>query len=211
MHDARQRDFDLVRACLGGDRAAWERLVTQHHDVVRWAVLRTLQRYAGHADDALVEDLTSRLFLSLMLDDARRLRQFSGRARLKTWLRVAAVNATRDQLRRRRPTDEITELQEGPRALASDDPHPEAALAHRELVEGMRAMWDQLPEDDREFVEMFFVDELSFAEISERTGATAGALYARKNRIRHRLIAMAEEAGWFEHPASDPAARRVRS
>lgn len=211
MHDARQRDFDLVRACLSGDRDAWERLVAEHHDVVRWAVLRTLQRYAGHADDALVEDLTSRLFLSLMLDDARRLRQFSGRARLKTWLRVAAVNATRDQLRRRRPTDEITAMQDGPRPLVADTPQPDAALAHRELVEGLRTMWDQLPDDDREFVEMFFVDELSFAEISARTGATAGALYARKNRIRHRLIALAHDAGWFDHLSSDPASRRVRS
>lgn len=209
MQDARLRDLDLVHACLNGDRDAWERMVIEHTDVVRWAVLRTLQRYAGHADDALVEDLTSRLFLSLMLDDARRLRQFSGRARLKTWLRVAAVNTTRDHLRRRRPTDEITELQDGPRALIADTPPPDDALSHRELVDGLRAMWDQLPEDDRAFVEMFFVDELSFAEISERTGATAGALYARKNRIRHRLIALAEEAGWFEHRSSDPATRRV--
>lgn len=197
-HDPRQADLELVRACVGGNRQAWERLVREHHDVVRYAVLRTLLRYAGHADDALVEDLTSRLFLALMLDDARRLRQFSGRARLKTWLRVAAVNATRDQLRRRRPTDDIHELQDGPGAIADDGPHPEAATARRQLIEGLRAMWDELPDDDRAFVEMFFVDELSFAEIAERTGATHGALYARKNRIRHKLIALAEAAGWLD-------------
>ncbi|MFT6398774.1 MAG: hypothetical protein ACJAYU_003536 [Bradymonadia bacterium] len=43
------------------------------------------------------------------------------------------------------------------------------------------------------------MQERSFEEIAAESAATVGSLYARKNRIRKKLIRLAEEDGWFEH------------
>ncbi len=194
--ERRRRDRALADACIRGSRPAWETLVQTHHDTVRFAIIRTLCAYGRRADDATVEDLESALFLGLMVDGARRLRQYRGDASLAGWLRVMAANRAIDHLRRRRPA---TSLDAHPGLELSDGlSTADVALEKAQLLEQLRAFWDGLPEADRDFVELFFVQELSFDEIAHRTGASPGALYARKNRIRLKLTACAEAAGWFD-------------
>lgn len=194
--ERRTRDLALVRACASGSNEAWAELVATHRVNVRFAVIRTLRSHGCAADDALVDDLEGALFLRLAVDDFRRLRLYRGQATLKSWLKVMAANATVDHLRRRRPTVPIGPGE--PFDIAPDEPSQEDVAQRRQFVARLRSLWQQLPEADAEFVEMYFVRELGFDEIAARTGTTPGALYARKNRIRHKLIALAERDGWFD-------------
>lgn len=193
---ARQRDRALVDACIAGSADAWADIVALHHDAVRFAIIRTLHVHRYAAPDHLVEDLEAALFLRLVVDDFRRLRQFRAQSTLKSWLKVLAANATIDHLRKRRNTVS-TDPQEG---LDLHDPAP-SALAHlerKELLERLRNFWGTLPQADAEFVALYFVQELPFDEIAQTLGATPAALYARKNRIRKRLLEFAETEGWFD-------------
>lgn len=201
----RAADRALVDACVRGSRDAWEALVVRYAPRVRSTIAHTLRRYGAVADDALVEDLESHVFLGLIVDDARRLRQYSGRASLRTWLRVRAANATIDHLRRRRTTVPVHDCGDDTTWVDPVDPTASAedATAHAQLLDALRAFMAELSDDDRRFAELFFGDELDYDTIAEITGATPGALYARKNRIRKKLVARAREAGWF-----DPIDRR---
>lgn len=194
--ERRNRDIALADACVAGSSTAWAELVQRHRTSVRYAILHTLRAHGAPFDDAVVDDLESATFLRLVVDDFRRLRQYRGQASLEGWLKVLASNAAVDALRRRRRTVPI-----GPGYdLDLPDPQPsaQARLESEQLAAGLRALWQELPEADAEFVEMYFVLELGFDEIARRTGATLGALYARKNRIRKKLVELAEAGGWFD-------------
>lgn len=193
---ARLRDRALVDACIGGAQDAWQELVTAHHDTVRFAIIRTLQMYRCNAPDHLVEDLESALFLKLVVNDFRRLKQYKAQATLKSWLKVLATNATRDHLRKRKRTEPV----DGPDAkpIADTGPSPLAQLERAQLHERLRRLWERLPSGDAEFVELYYVRELGFDEIAERMQTTTAALYTRKNRVRKRLRRLAADDGWFE-------------
>lgn len=192
---ARERDRALVDACIAGSKDAWERIVRDHHDPVRFAIIRTLHTHGQRAPDHLVEDLEAALFLKLANRDFRRLRQFRGNATLKSWLKVLATNATVDHLRKRKKTEPIGPGE--PLELTDPAPRTDVALERAELLERLRAALAELPEADAQFVELFFVQERSFDEIAEEMGTTTAALYTRKNRIRKRMLALAEREDWL--------------
>ena len=81
---------------------------------------------------------------------------------------------------------------------STSTPH-DSALAQQQLLERLRGFWEELPPADARFARLYFVEERTFDEIAEVLGTSPGALYARKNRIRKKLLAMAEQDGWFDH------------
>ncbi len=192
---ARQRDRALVDACIGGSASAWSEIVSGQHDAVRFAIIRTLHVHHCAAPDHLVEDLESALFLKLVVDDFRRLRQYQAQSTLKSWLKVLATNATLDHLRKRRKT-QSTDPEHGI-DLPDRAPSAHDVLERAQLLERLRGFWTTLPEADAEFVDLFFVRELPFSEIAECLNTTSAALYTRKNRVRKRLLEFAESDGWF--------------
>ena len=201
MSAERRRDRALVSACLEGDREAWAALVRQTSPGVRYAIVATLRSHGCDASDHLVDDIQSALYCGLMVDDARRLRQFRGEARVQTWLRVRAARLAIDHLRRRKRTVTIGSGHSEAGALdlpSTSTPH-DSALAQQQLLERLRGFWEELPPADARFARLYFVEERTFDEIAEVLGTSPGALYARKNRIRKKLLAMAEQDGWFDH------------
>lgn len=192
----RQKDRALAAACLAGSKQAWARLVEDNRRHVRLAITRTAARYGAEIDQSAVDDLESAVFLRIAVDDFRRLRHYRGDASLSSWLRVLASNATVDLLRKRRPSIPVGPGE--PHDIAADAPGPSELLERAQLAQRLRDLWESLAPADAEFVDMFFVQELSFDEIARSTGASPGALYARKNRIRKKLLERAAEDGWFD-------------
>lgn len=85
-------DGPLVEAAQGGDRAALDRLLRQHYDRL-YAVCRRLT-----GNDADAQDATQEALLAIV----RALGGFDGRSKFGTWAYRIAVNASLDELRRRR-------------------------------------------------------------------------------------------------------------
>lgn len=205
MTEQRQEDRALADACIEGSRAAWAALFEEHTLGVRYAVARTLRSYGAELQQDVIEDLESQLFLGLMTDDARRMRQYRAEASLAGWLRVRATRLAIDHLRRRRNNVALagadTDEQRGGVELEDMSPSPMQQLAQTELIARLRAYWGTLDGADAEFAKLYFVEERSFEEIAELTGTSAGALYARKNRLRRRVITLADAEGWAQRSA----------
>ena len=55
----------------------------------------------------------------------------------------------------------------------------------------LRSLYKRLPEPDQHFIHLYVFEELSFDAIAEAMNTSVGAVYARKNRVRMKLLSMA--------------------
>ena len=166
-------DAELVRAVLGGDVEAFGPLVERYeHDYVRFA-----RRMLGSHDDA------DEALQAAVLRAYRALAQCRDPQRFGAWLYHIVANecrtrATRGGRRERRFLRDEATLER-----ASVD-HPAEGGALRDEIQ--HAL-DQLPEDQREAFVLKHVEDLSYDEMAEITGAGVSALKMRVKRACERL------------------------
>jgi RNA polymerase sigma-70 factor (ECF subfamily) len=173
-------DADLLAAARAGDRAAMDRLLRRHIDLVH-AVCR---RMTGNAADAA--DATQEALIAVV----RGIDRYDGRASLRTWIYRVATNACLDELRRRarRPTPGLTDelIEQAPRA---GPPDLDATIAERLRIDDALAT---LPDTFRAAVVLRDVAGLDYAEIAEVLELPVGTVRSRIARGRERLaIALA--------------------
>lgn len=195
-------DVILVERLIAGCRSSWETLLERHERTVYYAVVNTLRSYSNPAAPDVVEDLQAEVFVELVRDDFRKLRRYSGRSKLSHWLKVVASNYTVDFLRKKRPSmslnEDTAQADRLRRSLVSSRPAPDARLWSRERGDMLRELTSSLSPSDQRFVALFYGLELSFDEIATEMDTTVGAIYARKNRVRKKLRALAIDAGYVD-------------
>lgn len=165
-------DADLVGRVRRGDLAAYTELVTRHR--------AGLERYAHHllgsreeAEDALQDTL---------LRAYRAIGQCAQPERFRAWIMTILVNRCRTRLSRPDPV-----LRDHAARIAMENaraPHGSDASFLREEIQRALA---NLPTDQREAFLLKHVEELSYEEIAELTGASVSALKMRVHRACERL------------------------
>ncbi|MCC5830542.1 MAG: sigma-70 family RNA polymerase sigma factor [Phycisphaeraceae bacterium] len=91
-----------LSACVRGDSEAWKRLIDEVLPVVSAMVRKTLG--PSGRDENRVADTVQEVFVRLIKDDFRLLRQFDpSRARLTTWMALVARSVALNELRRPSP------------------------------------------------------------------------------------------------------------
>lgn len=190
--EARRRypeDTALVRRCIAGERAAWGELLAEHEAVIHFTVRSVLTSHLGSPSAELVEDVQADVVLALVTNECAKLRSWSGRCKLRSWLKVVTHHLTIDRLRRSdRRTVSLDDTRGSLReSLQDTGPDPERLNLERSNVERVFALAQVLPAEDREFLRLFVGEGLDFAEIATKLGSTMGAVYARKNRVRKKL------------------------
>ncbi len=194
-------DFALAQRLIAGERHAWVEWTKRFESTIYYAIFNTLRSYGADTTPDRVEELQGQVLDVLIRNDYKRLRHYSGRSKLHHWLKVVAGNYTIDFLRKQRPgvslDDDRSDASAAVRSqLVAKAPSTEVQLHRERALAKIRELAAKLPEDDRAFFELFFVEELGFAEIAERLNTTVGAIYARKNRVRKKLTKWMEEAGY---------------
>ncbi len=181
MNGARRRDFtdgELLERVAGGDRGAFEELYRRYTRPVLGLALRRLGD-RGRAEDALQDAFTA-VWRSARSYDPRR---GAGAA----WLYTVARNAIVDGVRRRRETP--AEAAEEEAASAGPDERAEASwLAWR-----VHRAIDELPEAERQVIELAYWSELSQSEIAERLRIPLGTVKTRTRTGLARLAGLLEE------------------
>lgn len=171
-------DADLVSRARRGDLRAYTELIARH---------RTgLERYAfqilGNREEAeeALQDALLRAYRALDRCDQP--------GRFRAWLLTILINRCRSRLARRQP---MVTGSEGDLALLSAAvPHPEDGAAWLEEIH--RAL-GALPADHREAFLLKHVEQFSYEEMTELTGASVPALKMRVSRACERLRAELRE------------------
>jgi RNA polymerase sigma-70 factor (ECF subfamily) len=168
----------LVDAARAGDLDAFEVLVHRHQAPVYRVALRML----GTAADA--EDVAQETFVQAW----RSLARFHGNSAFATWLYRIATNRSLDVLAKRRPSEDLDDLQ-GDSSL-----DPAAIYAQRERTAGVLDVVQALPPDQRAPLVLREFEGLSYEEIGAVLGISLAAVKGRIHRARLTLIARAGEA-----------------
>lgn len=158
-----QTDEALVRACLAGDRAAFDALVTRHQR----RVYRLCFRFVSNHEDAaeLAQDAFVRAY--------RALAKFERSARFTTWLHRITVNVCLNRLALKRPPQQpLRDIERSQEAPA------DVELLREERARRVRAAIARLPKKQRGTVILRTYHELPHEEIARILGCSVGAAKA---------------------------------
>ena len=171
---------NLIARSQAGDIQAFNDLVELYQRQVYNLALRML----GNAETA--EDAAQDTFISAYGAIAR----FRGGS-FKAWILRIAANSCRDKMRvaRRASVTSLDNLIAEAGDFIADEAaeSPEDYAQRRELGRHLAESLARLPEDQRLVVVLSDVQELTYEEIAQVTGASLGTVKSRLNRARSRL------------------------
>ncbi|MEP6918329.1 MAG: RNA polymerase sigma factor [Acidobacteriota bacterium] len=175
---AREDEWLVVR-CQLGERAAFDALIERWHDPI-W---RYVRRITG--DDQAADDLVQDLWLRV-LRGIHRLRDGS---KLRAWLFGIARHALMDRWRDKYAAGAVSDVD------LTDLPADEVDLGPQEDLEAMEHELARLPVVEREVLTLFYLRELSLAEVSEVLAVPVGTVKSRLFRARQLLRRELESKG----------------
>lgn len=173
-----QTDQLVIAACQRGEREAFRVLFEKYKDKVYSIALH----FTGN--EATARDVTQEVFLKLFT----RIRQFRGEASFSTWLYRMVANACVDEQRKGR---RLVPYEPGARHMNPSEKKPqEERFFQRQIAEAVQGALRQLKPSLRMPLLLRYVQGLSYQEIGDVLGCTAGTVASRLNR-GHKLLARA--------------------
>jgi RNA polymerase sigma-70 factor (ECF subfamily) len=151
-----------------------ERIHSDHFTFI-WRSLRGLGVPPTALDDAAQQ---------VLLIVHRRLPQFAGRSKLRTWLFSIAYRVAlnhRRALKRRGPTEPIAE------DLEQRSPGPDARAEAREALEFVERFLDGLPAKKRALFVLALLEELPAPEVAAMLAVPVNTVYSRVRLLREEF------------------------
>lgn len=186
--DKISKDAELVKAALNGDQKAYGRLMERYRD----SIFFMIQKMVNDRNDA--EDLTMEAFGKAF----SKLANYSSEFAFSTWLYRIAINNAIDHIRKKRldvylTIDENVEDGEGsmaPREIPGESRDPEEEMIKKQRILMMRGVIANMPAKYRKLIEMRYLKELSYDEISTITKSPLGTIKAQLYRAKELLSNM---------------------
>jgi RNA polymerase sigma-70 factor (ECF subfamily) len=173
-------DLALLQAMARNDGLALEELYNRHGP-------RILAYLAGRLNDTgLAEEVLQDVMLSAWQGAPR----FRGECRVYTWLLVIARNRATNAFRRKRSTNSPPISIEDPQLDWIGDKSVE--IERVGAYETVHAALQELPEEQRETLELVFFHGLSLTETAFVLGISAGTVKSRLHRAKARVRAILE-------------------
>lgn len=199
-------DKRLIKKCLEKDKKAWDRFVDQYSGLIANAVVKTLKQYSIPLDSDLVDDLFQSVFVSLLENDGKKLRQFQWKCRLSSWLHLIAVRITIDHIRRRKTLISLDandpEGENLHERLRDNHPLADQKLEAVQAKQMFEAMQKNLTHRERLFIKLYYVRELDSKKIANIMNTNTNNIYQLKNVTSQKLKKLAES---YKIQAQDPS------
>lgn len=180
----------LIALAQKGDQSAFEQLLDRYQKPVYHQALRMV----GNPEDAA--DVTQEVFIKVW----KHLPSFRGESGFATWLYRLTDNTAIDLLRRekKRRGDSSLDDEESFCVLPADPaPTPHQAAEQKELQQAVADGLRQLSEEHRQVLVMREINGLSYEEIGDILGLTAGTVKSRIARARISLAKFLQKPGNF--------------
>ena len=175
-------DQALLEMYQQGSREAVSQLLERHTRRVRDYVRMMVK------DSDVADDLTQEVLIKVVkvLDEGR----YTDKGRFLPWVLRIAHNRVLDYFRAQKQVKTVSESSAGFDILGSKnfaEPSIEDNIISEQRAEEIRALVEELPEEQREVVKMRYYEGLSFKEIAEHTGVSINTALGR---MRYALITM---------------------
>lgn len=172
-----ERDIALMESVKNGDDAAFEELLTRHHQ----SVYRLAYRFLNDSPEA--EDITQEVFLRVF----KAARTYSPKAKFSTWLYTITKNLCFNALRKKRSVAIFSIEDEMLPELPSMDESPIARLEEAEVKKRVLGAVKELPANLRIAVLLLKYHGLSYEEVAEILECTVNAVKLRVHRAKKFL------------------------
>jgi RNA polymerase sigma-70 factor (ECF subfamily) len=168
-------ETELVEAVRQGRREGQTEMVSRYAE----RVFAMIARQVSDMMDAqeLTQDAFLRAFSHIDSYD-------SHKASLSTWLCRIAYRLTLDHLRRRRP---VIVAMEDNTDISDEELEAELSTGREERIEQLMEVIDELPDDERMLLTLYYFEDRPLAEITYITGIEPAALANRLYRTRKKL------------------------
>jgi RNA polymerase sigma-70 factor (ECF subfamily) len=201
-------DGPLLEAVLAKDEEAWRELLRRFRSLI----FRCITKVAGKYDAVLANEDANEIFgdmcINLLRDDMRKLRAYDPArgTKLGSWLGLLAINTAYDYLRQsaRRP---LLDRIDGAPDRAGEGPTALERLLEKERWSYLNLLLTDFSPRDRRFVELYYGMGLAPEEVAATMNISVKTVYSKKNKLRSRLLQLAE---LDRRVAVEPLGRRAR-
>ncbi|CAN7565579.1 MULTISPECIES: RNA polymerase sigma factor SigW [Paenibacillus] len=177
-------ELQLIQLSRRGDRNAFVELVELYRSKIQKLAFKMLHNRPDSED--IVQETFIRVYLNL--------NHFDESQNFSTWIYRIGKNVAIDLLRKKRPVQSLdAELNDFDddysyySKLASQDQSPEHAVLQTEIQEHMHASINKLADKYKGIITLYYLEELSLQEISERLNLPITTVKTRLHRGRELL------------------------
>lgn len=168
-------ETELVEAVRQGRREGQTEMVSRYAERVFAMIARQVPDMMDAQE--LTQDSFLRAFSHIDSYDPHK-------ASLSTWLCRIAYHLTLDHLRRRRP---VIVAMEDNTDISDEELEAELNTGREERIEQLMEVIDELPDDERMLLTLYYFEERPLTEITYITGIEPAALANRLYRTRKKL------------------------
>ena len=212
-------DLALACACEDGCEPAWEFFFKSYREALYSAARAVMG--GARANEAQARELADSLYADLFGTEreggGRRslFEYFHGRSKISTWLRAVLAQRHIDALRACRRTESLDDPEHGPDGhaalrtggtLGAVDPDREHAVASMQAA--MTAALAALPARDRLRLALYYVQDLTLAQIGKLLGEHEATASRHLERTRKELRRRVEEILREQNRLSDAQVRQ---
>jgi len=180
---------ELLARCIRGEKEAWDIFVSRYSKLVYHSLRRTLDKNP-RIQPEVIEDLHQEVFLSLLENGYKKLRQFRGKGgcSLASWIRMIASRKAIDYLRKEsRIIPRQQNLGNCVSVIPDPGKGPEKRLIESENKEKMAKVITTLAPRYQLFIELFYRRDLPIEEISQIMNLDSNAVYQLHRRIKEKM------------------------
>ena len=175
-------DANVIRRAQAGDSEALSQLYQSYYKRVYYLALKLLK----NREDA--EDVAQETFIAAF----NSLSKLQNPAAFESWLFQITANRSRNQLRKNAHTVDLPEDEDG-KTMLDDMPDPNEALIPESVAQDaeqkrlVMQIIDDLPQQQRECILLFYYSELTVKQIAHSLGCSEGTVKSRLNYARQKI------------------------
>ncbi len=186
-------DGPLLERVLARDQVAWRELLRRFRGLMFRCITKVAGKYDAVLSNEDVNEIFADMCFNLLRDDMRKLRAYDPArgAKLGSWLGLLAINTAYDYLRQtsRRP---MLDRLDGAPDPAQEAPSALDGLLEKERWGYLNALLADFSDRDRRVVELYYGAGLLPEEVAAAMGISVKTVYSKKNKLRTKLLALAE-------------------
>jgi RNA polymerase sigma-70 factor (ECF subfamily) len=194
-------DGPLLEMVLVRDPEAWNELLRRYRSLIFRCITKVAAKYDAVLSNEDANEIFGDMCFNLLRDDMHKLRAYDPMrgAKLGSWLGLLAINTAYDYLRMtsRRPL--LDRLDHAPDP-AGDEPSALDSLLEKERWSYLNGLLADFSEKDRRFVQLYYGNGLQPEEVAAAMGISVKTVYSKKNKLRSKLLALAELERDLEPP-----------
>lgn len=193
------KDFlKFLDLCTQKDRGAWDHFINKYSNLIHNYIIKTLQRYNYLFQEDVPEDIFNRVFLALLDNDCKRLKNFRGQDELsfKAYLREIIFNLTIDFLRGQKRFIALECIEH-----INIEKDQDKELDDFNLLKTIMTLKDELSERYKYLFKLIYEEDLGMSEIAEIMNLKLNAVHQMKFRMIKSIIDTAKKKNLYHELA----------